>query len=72
MPLVLDFSFRAAVLQALAGAGGSDGLDLLFKGEGFYLTDYARKGGSSGGGSSTGGSGSKDSGSASSTSGSSD
>jgi glycosidase len=36
MPLVLDFSFRAAVLQALAGAGGSDGLDLLFKGDALY------------------------------------
>jgi glycosidase len=33
---VLDFSFRAAVLQALAGAGGSDGLDLLFKGDVLY------------------------------------
>jgi len=36
MPLVLDFSFRAAVLQALAGQGGSDGLDLLFKGDPLY------------------------------------
>jgi len=36
MPLVLDFSFRAAVLQALAGRGGSDGLDLLFKGDPLY------------------------------------
>jgi glycosidase len=36
MPLVLDFSFRAAVLQALAGQGGSDGLDLLFKGDTLY------------------------------------
>jgi len=36
MPLVLDFSFRAAVLQALAGHGGSDGLDLLFKGDTLY------------------------------------
>jgi glycosidase len=36
MPLVLDFSFRAAVLQALAGQGGSDGLDQLFKGDTLY------------------------------------
>jgi len=36
MPLVLDFSFRAAALQALAGQGGSDGLDLLFKGDPLY------------------------------------
>ena len=36
IPLVLDFSFRAAVLQALAGQGGSDGLDLLFKGDPLY------------------------------------
>lgn len=36
MPLVLDFSFRAAVLQALAGEGGSDGLDLLFRGDTLY------------------------------------
>jgi glycosidase len=36
MPLVLDFSFRAAVLQALAGTGGTDGLDLLFKGDALY------------------------------------
>jgi len=36
MPLVLDFSFRAAVLQALAGRGGNDGLDLLFKGDPLY------------------------------------
>ncbi len=36
MPLVLDFSFRAAVLQALTGQGGSDGLDLLFKGDPLY------------------------------------
>jgi glycosidase len=36
MPLVLDFSFRAAVLQALAGPGGSDGLETLFKGDVLY------------------------------------
>lgn len=36
MPLVLDFSFRAAVLQALAGSGGTDGLDTLFKGDVLY------------------------------------
>ena len=36
MPLVLDFSFRAAVLQALAGKDGSDGLDTLFKGDVLY------------------------------------
>jgi len=36
MPLVLDFSFRAAVLQALAGQNGSDGLELLFKGDPLY------------------------------------
>jgi len=36
MPLVLDFSFRAAVLQALAGKTGTDGLDTLFKGDALY------------------------------------
>ena len=36
MPLVLDFSFRAAVLQALAGKEGNDGLDTLFKGDVLY------------------------------------
>ena len=36
MPLVLDFSFRAAVLQALAGKEGSDGLSTLFKGDVLY------------------------------------
>jgi glycosidase len=36
MPLVLDFSFRAAVLQALAGQSGSDGLDALFRGDTLY------------------------------------
>ncbi len=36
MPVVLDFSFRAAVLQALAGKGGGEGLDDLFKGDVLY------------------------------------
>ena len=36
MPLVLDFSFRAAVLQALVGPSGSDGLETLFKGDVLY------------------------------------
>jgi putative FmdB family regulatory protein len=49
----------------------SGGAGLLFKGEGFYLTDYARKGGSKGGGSGDGGAPAKDSGTSSSGSGSS-
>ena len=45
----------------------SGGAGLLFKGEGFYLTDYAKKGS---GGSKEGGTSGKDSGSASSSGGS--
>lgn len=39
----------------------SGGAGLVFRGEGFYLTDYVRKGGDKGGGSSSGSSGSSSS-----------